>query len=164
MNRPSDIDDLADAPLRYVVACQPLHDRMREAVVQLGGLSLLAMLRREAAFDIDTPLRVASAAVAEAGAALRDLAVPRAAAHHFHHMDAAARALDRVAALMGEGALARAGDTARREISAGLKRAADHLGFAAAAMPGFETVDLKHACCAAHASAVLAAEPVELKF
>jgi hypothetical protein len=31
-------------------------------------------------------------------------------------------------------------------------------------MPGFETVDLKNACCAAHAAAVLAAEPVELKF
>ncbi|MCB1501072.1 MAG: hypothetical protein KDK07_15010 [Bauldia sp.] len=164
MNRPSEVCDLAEAPLRYVVACQPVHDRLREAATQLGGLSLMTMLRRDGGFDLETPLRMASETVAEAGEALGGLAVPDAAAHHFHHMTAAARALNGVVGRMGAGGAARASDAARREISAALRAAADHLRFAANAMPGFETVDLKHACCAAHAAAVLAAEPVELKF
>ena len=164
VNGPTDVSDLAEAPLRYVVACQPLHDCLREAAIQLGGLSLMIMLRREDAFDLETPLRMASGTVAEAGEALRAVAVPDAAAHHFHHMSEAAQALARVVGLMEAGALARAGEATRRGISVGLAAATDHLRHAANAMPGFETVDLKNACCAAHASAVLAAEPVELKF
>ena len=79
MDGPTDVSDLAEAPLRYVVACQPVHERLREAAIQLGGLSLMTMLRREDAFDLETPLRIASGTVAEAGEALRDLAVPDAA-------------------------------------------------------------------------------------
>lgn len=164
MSRPSEVYDLAEAPLRYVMACQPVHDRLREAAVQLGGLSLMTMLRHDGAFDIETPLRMAVDTVAAAGETLRGLVVPERAAHHFHHMTEAARALDRIGRRMDAGTLARTSEAARREISAGLKAAADHLRFAADAMPGFQTVDLKHACCAAHAAAVLAAEPVELKF
>lgn len=156
--------DLAEAPLRYVVACQPVHERLREVATQLGGLSLMAMLRRDGTFDLETPLAMAAATLAEASASLRGIVVPGAAAHHFHHMSEAARALDRVARLMSGGAVARSSDSARRGISDGLGSATAHLRHAADAMPGFETVDLKNACCAAHAAAVLAAEPVELKF
>lgn len=159
-----DPDRPASRALAYVVACQPLHERLRDAAIQLGGLSLAAMLPRAAEVDAETPLRMASETLAETREAILGIRVPAAARHHHHHMSAAAEALGRVAGLMADDGLARGGAEARREASAALREATDHLRHAANAMPGFETVDLRHSCCAAHARTVLSAEPAELNF
>lgn len=164
--RSSGIDRLADAPLRYVLACQPIHDRLRGAATQLGGLCLMAMLRGQAGVDRDRSLRGAAAMVAEAAESLSALPVPTAALHHFHHMTEATAALRRVAALLASAPpLAGADDAVRSGISAGLRSATDHLHHAARALPGFEMVDLTQSCCGAHAAAQRGLEPAnELTF
>ena len=159
-----DPDQLASRILAYVVACQPLHERLRGVAIQLGGLSLAAMLPRQEEFDAETPRRMASRTLAEAREELRGIQVPDAARHHHHHMSAAAEALSRVAGLMADGGLVRGEERSRREASAALRDATDHLRHAANALPGFEIADLRHSCCAAHAGAVLSAEPAELNF
>jgi hypothetical protein len=161
---PAEAEPLADATLRYVVACEPAFERLRGTATQLGGLALIAMLRREGAFDTETPRRMAAETLAAARATLAALTVPAAAAHHFHHVDAAAAALAGIVAVMGRGQHDRDGNAARREISARLRTATEHLRHAENAMPGFETVDLRHSCCAAHAAAVFAAAPTDLRF
>lgn len=164
MTSPAEAERLADATLRYVVACEPAFERLRETATQLGGLALIAMLRREGAFDTETPRRMAAETLAATRAMLATLTVPAAAAHHFHHVGAAAAALEAVVGVMGWGQLDRSGEAARREISARLRTATEHLRHAENAMPGFETVDLRHSCCAANAPALLAAEPTDLRF
>jgi len=150
-------------PLAYVVACQPLHERLRDAVIQLGGLSLMTMLRREGAFDRETPLRLVREALAGTGQALGGLPVPPSAAHHHHHMREACCAAGRAADLIADQRLGRDAETANRDLSRELRAATDHLRHASRALPGFEMVDLAQSCCAAHAAAP-AAETTELRF
>jgi hypothetical protein len=155
VNRSFDLDRPAGAVHRYIVDCQPLFERLRESATQLGGLSLMLFLWSEAAFDFETPLSMAATNVTEASEALAALPLPDAARHHFHHVTEAAEALVRVAALLGIGPILRQDEKSRREISWSLRAATDHLRFAACAMPGFETVDLRHSCCAVHQRAPL---------
>jgi hypothetical protein len=162
VSRPSDEDQSA-APLRYVVACQPVHERLRDLVTQLGGLSLMVMLRREGAFDRDTPLRRAREALSELREALRGLPVPHRAAHHHHHMFEACHAIGRAGDLLAGDPLTRDAEAARLALSRELRSAADHLRHASRALPGFEMVDLTQSCCAAHA-ARLPAETSKLRF
>ncbi len=165
MTRSSDVDRLADAPLRYVLACQPIHERLREAATRLGGLSLMVMLRPDGSIDREAPLQAASLIVEEASGALAALPVPAAAAHHAHHMTEAATALGRVAALLAPAPHGSADEAARTAVSAGLRSATDHLRHAARALPGFEMVDLTQSCCATHAAAARGLETAnELKF
>lgn len=165
MTRSSDIDRLADAPLRYVLACQPIHERLRDAATRLGGLSLMVMLRPAGGIDSETPLQATTSIIEEASEALAALPVPASAAHHLHHMTEAAVALGRVAALLAPGPHGGTDEAARTAISAGLRSATDHLRHAARALPGFEMVDLTQSCCAAHAAAARGHEPAnELRF
>jgi hypothetical protein len=161
VTRPSDVDRLADASLRYVLACQPLHERLRDAATQLGGLSLMVMLRRDGGVDRATPLRDLTAGLDATSDALAAIRVPAAAAHHAHHMIEATAALRSVARLLAPGA---ADEAARAGISIALRSATDHLRFAARALPGFEMVDLTQSCCAAHAAALPPATTNELRF
>lgn len=158
-------EDETDArSLPYVVACQPLHARLRDVVTQLGGLSLMTMLRREGAFDRETPLRLVRAALTETGEALGGLRVPPRAAHHHHHMSEACRAAACAADLIADLRLGRDAEAARRDLSRELRAATDHLRHASRALPGFEMVDLTQSCCAAHGAMALEAETTELRF
>ena len=165
MTRSAEVDQLAGALLRYVLACQPLHDRLRDAATQLGGVALMVMSRRDKTFDLEQPRRIAAGMIEEIGDALGALPVPDGAAHHFHHMTAAAEALRRVAELLAPAVLARLDDAGRIAISGRLRATTDHLRYASAALPGFEMADLAQSCCAAHgARALPAGTTTELKF
>jgi hypothetical protein len=160
-------DKIAAGALRYVVECQPIHERLRQLLTQLGGLSLMTMLERDGApaFDRNTPLRLAGDALGETRETLRDLAVPERALHHHHHLSEAIRALGRVSGLLSAPPSTRKTEAARQELSTSLRLAADHLRFAGRAMPGFEMVDLGQSCCAAHAAALPSTETTaELRF
>ncbi len=160
--KPSDTTH-GDAALAYVVACQPLHERLRDVVTQLGGLSLMTMLRREGAFDRETPLRLVREALGNIGEALRALPVPHRAAHHHHHMTEACRAAAGAADLIADRRLTGNEEAARLALSRELRAATDHLRFASRALPGFEMVDLTQSCCAVHAAAP-GTEATELRF
>jgi hypothetical protein len=161
--RPTDEGRGAE-PLGYVVACQPLHERLRVLVTQLGGLSLMTMLRREGVFDRETPLRLAREALSETGETLRALPVPPRAAHHHHHMTEACRAAGRASDLIAGDRLTLDAEAARLTLSRELRAATEHLRFASRALPGFEMVDLTQSCCAAHAAAAPGTETTELRF
>jgi hypothetical protein len=157
-------EDESDArSLPYVVACQPLHEQLRDVVTQLGGLSLMTMLRREGAFDRTTPLRLVREALGSIGEALRDLTVPHRGAHHHHHMTEACRAAAGAADLIADRRLTKNEEAARLALSRELRAATDHLRFASRALPGFEMVDLTQSCCAVHAAAA-GKEATELRF
>ena len=163
-SRPSD-DSLVAEPLQYIVACQPVHERLRGLLTQLAGLSLMTMLGREATFDRETPLRLVRASLSEAEEMLGGLPVPPRAAHHHHHVSAACRAISRACDMVSCDPITRNTEPAKRELSRQLRSAADHLRFASGALPGFEMVDLTQSCCAAHAATTLQAEnATELKF
>jgi hypothetical protein len=157
-------DHLSAGSLRYVVECQPVHERLRDLLTQLGGLALMTMLRREGRFDCTTPLRRAREALSETSETLRRLPVPPGAAHHHHHMSEAYCAIERVCGLLSAGSRLGGAEAAKLELSRELRSAADHLRFASRAMPGFEMVDLAQSCCAAHAASAPLAETTELRF
>ena len=163
MGMPSDEATVA-APFLYVVGCQPVHEALRDVLTRLGGLAMMTMLRREGAFDRSTPLLLVRDILEEAGDTLRGLAVPAEAAHHHYHMARAAEAIDRVCHLLGADPLLRAADPARQELSVELRSAADHLRLASRALPGFEMVDLRLSCCAAHGVAPSRETITELNF
>ena len=154
-------DRVADGCLQYILESRPLHDRLRQGLTQLAGLSLLVMLRQAASPDMDGRIRIAEA-LSETRQMLLALRVPGRAAHHHHHLLEATRTIERVCALIAS-LKVRTDEAARRELAAAVRIAADHLRLASRAMPGFEMVDLNQACCAAHANA-LRLEPADLKF
>jgi truncated hemoglobin YjbI len=153
-------DRIAAACFPYTAESRPLHDRLKEVLTQFGGIALQVMLHRAGTFDMDTPLRHAGEALSELRQALQGLPVPAEAAHHHHHLCEAAREAGRAHDLIATARKVEADEGKRRELAAALRRAADHLRFATRILPGFEIVDFKQSCCAAHAT-TLRAEPVE---
>jgi hypothetical protein len=148
----------------YTMATRPLHERLRAVLTQLSGLSLLVILRRVGAFDVEAPLRLAGDELADVLDALRDIEVPEEARHHHHHMLIGTRAIGRVHALVVTATGVGLGDSGRRELSTVLSEAADQLRHATRALPGFEMVDFRQSCCAAHAPAFRREVPERLAF
>jgi len=140
----------ADPTLDYMTACGPLQARIRDVLTQLAGFAFLLATRRGRSAPPAGPLdlaRTEAAALAEELAALRP---PGEAAHHFHHLSAAAEALGRSVRLGYACLAAGAGEVDRDGLTAALRAATDHLRATARLLPGFELVDLRQACCAAH--------------
>lgn len=140
----------AEPTLDYMTACGAVQARIRDVLTQLAGFAFLLVTRpgRSAppAGQLDLA-RAEAAALAEELAALRP---PGEAAHHFHHVSAAAEALGRSVRLGYACLAAGAGEADRDALMAALRAATDHLRATARLLPGFELVDLRQACCAAH--------------
>ena len=137
---------LADPLVDYVHAAQPVHRVLQQALVQLSAFLLTRLASRHRALADHAPVEAVRDALAGCGASLAALRVPTAAAHHRHHLGAAADALDHAlrAALSHSDA---DGDALFRA----LEEAERHLKALAKILPGFEPVDFTQACCAAHA-------------
>ena len=128
-----------------MLEAKPLHEVLRRALIQLAGFLLRRTTGgRGAAADFE-PVEAARVYVTEAADGLRSLGAPAAARHHRGHLEAALRALEQ--------ALAAAlstndpnGDTLFHFVQEGEK----HLRAVGRATPGFEAVDFRQACCAAH--------------
>lgn len=137
--------NLPDPVLRYVVEARPAHDAIRRALIQMSAFLLKRLtVGRGGIVDFE-PLEAARAGFAEAVDSLRSLPAPLAAAHHRMHLEGAASALERALAAT----LSRA-DPDGRALFPLLEDAERHWRAASRALPGFETVDLSQACCAAH--------------
>jgi predicted lipid-binding transport protein (Tim44 family) len=137
---------LADPLLRYMFEAQRPHDALRRALIQLSGFLLLRTTGGRRAFIDFTPIEGARDAISEAADELRSLRVPTAAAHQKEHLEGAAIALQKAVAA----AFSRSdpnGDALFRFVD----EAEKHLKAVGRATPGFEAVDLRQACCAAHA-------------
>lgn len=143
----------AEPILHYVGACAEVQTRQRDVLTQLAGFALLMATRRARPPLCPGPLDSAAARAAEAQAMLRALRPPGEAAHHFHHLATAGDALGRAIRLAYRCLRPSSDDRDRDELMRALRTATDHLRTTARLLPGFELVDLRQACCAAHAPA-----------
>ena len=136
---------LADPLARYMCEAQPLHDLLRRGLIQLSGFLLKRTIASRSAFVDYEPVEAARERICEAAEGLRSLRSPNGAAHHRGHLVAALTAL--------ENALAAALSTSDPNGDAlfhFVQECERHLRAVGRATPGFEAVDFKQACCAAH--------------
>ncbi len=134
-----------DPHLRYVLEAKPLHETLRHALIQLCGFLLRRTTGRRGAIADFEPVEAARLGLREAADSLRGLHAPQTAAHHRLHLDAALLALEQ-----GLAAAFSTTDPNGDALFHFLEDAERHLRAASRATPGFETVDLKQACCAMH--------------
>ena len=135
----------ADPLVRYISAAQPLHDLLRRGLIQLSGFLLKRTIAGSRAIVDYEPIEAARERIHEAADGLKSLRAPTNAVHHRHHLTAALVAL--------ENALAAALSTTDRDGDAlfhFVQESERHLRAVGRATPGFETVDLRQACCAMH--------------
>jgi hypothetical protein len=136
---------LSDPLARYMCEAQPLHDLLRRGLIQLSGFLLKRTIASRRTVVDYGPVETARERICEAAEGLRSLGAPMGAAHHRSHLIAALSAL--------ESALAAALSTTDRDGDAlfhFVEEAERHLRVVGRAMPGFEKVDLRQACCAMH--------------
>ena len=139
---------LADPLARYLCEAQPLHDLLRRGTIHLSGFLLKRTIAGSGAIIDYEPVEAARERICEAAEGLRGLGSPTSAAHHRGHLVAALVAL--------ESALAAALSTSDRDGDAlfhFVEEAERHLRAVGRTTPGFETVDLRQACCAMHGGA-----------
>jgi hypothetical protein len=137
---------LADPLMRYMHEARRPHDALRRALIQLSGFLLLRTTGGRRAIIDFTPVEAARDVIKEAADELRSLRVPPAAAHQKEHLGGAAVALQQAVEAAFSGSDPN-GDALFRFID----EAEKHLKAVGRATPGFEAVDLRQACCAAHA-------------
>jgi hypothetical protein len=146
---------LADPLARYLCEAQPLHDLLRRGLIQLSGFLLKRTISSRGSVVDYEPVEAARERILDAAEGLSSLRAPMGAAHHRSHLIAALSAL--------ESALAAAlstTDTEGHALFHFVEEAERHLRVVGRAMPGFETVDLRQACCAMHD----AGAPFEARF
>jgi len=141
---------LADPTMLYIVNSRPLHDRLQQILTQVAGFSLLVMTRGPGAPRLDGPLALAGDAFRSTREELGALHVPARAKHHYRHVIDAAGAVERSMGLLTDCLRPQADETTRAVLVRCLRLATDHLRAATRLLPGFEMVDLRQACCAAH--------------
>jgi hypothetical protein len=135
------VDPLA----RYISEAEPLHDLLRRGLIQLSGFLLKRTIAGPRAIVDYEPVEAARERIREAAESVRSLRAPARAAHHRGHLAAALVAL--------ESALSAALSTTDPDGDAlfcFVQEAERHLRAVGRATPGFEAVDFKQACCAAH--------------
>lgn len=140
----------SDALVTYLNAAQPVHRQLQQVLTQVAGYALLVMTRRHRVELLDAPVVGAREALSRVSSELCGMRVPAPARHHHHHMAAAAetvgRSLDALLGCLRHGA----DDGLRAALTRDLRAATTHLRAVSRLLPGFETVDLSQACCAAH--------------
>jgi hypothetical protein len=135
----------ADPLARYISEAQPLHDLLRRGLIQLSGFLLKRTIAGSRAIVDYEPVEGARRHICEAAEGLRSLRAPTGAIHHRGHLRAALVALESALAA----ALSKT-DENGDALFHFVQEAERHLRTVGRATPGFETVDLKQACCAMH--------------
>ncbi len=137
-----------DATRRYIEAAQPAFEDLRDVASQLAGLMVLAASGASTA-TIDHPMvAVATERWRAARDETRALRPSPQAAHHHRHLVRAAERIGEVLAALREAG------TFKSRIATPLpllRGAWQEILHTANALPGFRTLDLEQACCAAHA-------------
>ena len=134
-----------DALARYVSEAEPLDDLLRRGLIQLSGFLLKRTIAARHAIVDYGPVEGACERVREAAEGMRSLRAPISAAHHRAHLMAALAALENALAA----ALSKT-DPDGDALFHFVQEAERHLRIVGRATPGFETVDLRQACCALH--------------
>jgi hypothetical protein len=137
---------LPEPLMRYMLEARRPHDALRRALIQLSGFLLFRTTASRRAIVDFAPVEAARDAIMEASDNLQGLRVPPAAAHQQKHLEGAVISLQQAV----KAAFSKSdsnGDALFRCVD----EAEKHLKAVGRATPGFEAVDLRQACCAAHA-------------
>jgi hypothetical protein len=129
-----------------VFDAKPVYEALRSEMVQLAAFLLTGLTANGPRLINPASLEISRPSLGEARENLQKLRPPASAAHHYWHLQNAARALERAETA----ALSRA-DFDRDALFRRLEEAEAHLRAASKALPGFALVDLSQACCAQHA-------------
>lgn len=156
--QPSARPVMGERLLDYATACATVQEVYRDILVQLSAFSLLLMTRRPERSVWAGSLDAVEAQAGEARERMRALRPPAEARHQFHHLSAAADAIERAAGLAHACLTVRADDADRGALLHALRAATHHLRATGRLLPGFELVDLGQACCAAHAAGAVPPE------
>lgn len=152
--------DAASSALQYILNAKPLHERLQRILTQIAGFSLLLMMGGARPPTLDVPVALAADELRLSREQLRALRVPPAASHHYYHIMQAVTAVDRGIDLVWLCLRPHQNDADRAALTRWLRIASEHLRAAGRLLPGFEMVDLRQACCAAHSEAERPALPV----
>jgi hypothetical protein len=136
---------LADPVARYMCEAEPVHDFLRRGLIQLSGFLLKRTIAGSRTILDYEPLEAARERIGEAAEGLGGLRAPNSAAHHRAHLMAALAALESALA-SALSATDQNGDALFHFV----QEAERHLRAVGRTTPGFETVDLRQACCAMH--------------
>jgi hypothetical protein len=142
------------AMVRYLEEARLVHDDLRRMLTQVSGFALLLMTSPGRQVLPEAPIHGAVTACAQAAEAMRALAVPPAAAHHYHHLRSARAGVAQSCAAALTCAAPGAADRDREALVAALNSAVGHLRAVSRLMPGFEPVNFSQACCAVPAAPV----------
>lgn len=140
------------AAWRYASAARAAQQLIGATLTQIAGFALLAMTTSRPLSLAEGALLGAQQASSQAVEAVRALEAPESASHHLHHLRQAAATLRQAcaSALRCLGPEATEGE--RDALVSALRATSHHLRATARLLPGFELVDLRRACCAAHVS------------
>jgi hypothetical protein len=143
-----------DGPtVNYVLEIRPAFDTLHHAGAQIAAWFILAETGGEAEGPDHPLLAAARRSFAEAAETIRSVRATPRAAHHHHHLRRAETAIEAVLGKLSDARQCR--DPARRDLAlAQLKSGWREMHHAAAALPGFEMVQLSGACCAVHRNAL----------
>lgn len=132
----------------YVTAMQLPFEQLRQAAGQIAGVLVLAVTTKQGTAG-HPMLDLADSARQAAADAVQGCRPPARGAHHHRHLVLAGRAV--AAAIAAARLNRRGGDDAGTDAVLGPLRAGyQELQWAAAALPGFETVAFSQGCCARH--------------
>jgi len=136
----------------YVNEARPVQQLMSAALTQIAGFALLAMTSSRPLSLAEGALLSAQQASMQAVEAVRALEAPESASHHLHHLRQAAAMLRQGCSSALRCLEPQASQGERDALVRALRATSHHLRATATLLPGFELVDLRQACCAAHAS------------
>ncbi len=144
-------DALDDATFAYITAVQLPFEQLRQAAGQIAGVLVLAVTTKQGTAG-HPMLDLADTARQAAADAVLGRQPPPRGAHHHRHLVLAVRA---IAAAIDAARLNRRGsdDTGTDAVLTPLRAGYQELQWAAAVLPGFETVAFSQGCCARHGAA-----------
>ena len=140
---------------RYANAARPAQLLISGALTQVAGFALLVMTSNRSLALAEVALIGARQASLQALEAVRGLEAPESASHHLHHLREAAAMLKQTCSSALRCLEPEASEVERDALVRALSATSRHLRATARLLPGFELVDLRQACCAAHAPAAL---------
>jgi hypothetical protein len=141
------------ASATYLENSRDVQERLHELLTQLSGFALLGLTKRNAMPLCAGPLDLAETRLRDVRERLRGLRPKghRAVHHHYHlkqAFDAVERSLTMAFERLRPSAVAKADWS---DLTRMLRASLDHLHFTTRLLPGFAMIDLRQACCAAHA-------------
>ncbi|WP_156518765.1 hypothetical protein [Sphingobium sp. EP60837] len=133
----------------YMADAHPIHEMLGQTLTQLAACSLLRFNRNGPQLRLEQAMAQARLAADKCLEQLHAMIVSDPAVHHFHHLFSSCKAIHLGFRLLEDAMSSHSDDQQGRRLVDALSLAVRHRRAAASILPGFEGVDIHHACCAA---------------